>query len=290
MVGAHGRPRRAARSAGSQAVTPAAGRQEERQALQPRSSPRKRPPPGNRQDDADTRRSRESSAGTSGGQRRGAQPRGRNQTIRLYTDLDYEQALKTLEPLRRRFRVRMGRRLRMARRGRIDIRRTIRAGIQRGGALIDLRMRRRRPRHVDLLLLADISGSVRYASSLMLGLAAGARECFRTVHSFVYVDHLAEAGFEQGYLNMMPMLDLYARSDFGRVLAELLGTRRHLLNRQTLVVILGDGRNNRKPARADLLARSAGYAAPWCGLTRRNRRAGAPATARSPTTPAKWTS
>ena len=171
----------------------------------------------------------------------------------LYTDLDYEQALKTLEPLWRRFRARMGRRLRTARRGRIDIRRTIRAGIQHGGALIDLRMRRRRPRHVDLLLLADISGSVRYASTLMLGLAAGARECFRTVHSFVYVDHLAEAGFEQGYLNMMPILDLYARSDFGRVLAELAGTRRHLLNRQTLVVILGDGRNNRKPARADLL-------------------------------------
>jgi hypothetical protein len=170
-----------------------------------------------------------------------------------YTDLDYEQALKTLEPLKRRFRVRVGRRLRMARRGRIDIRRTIRASIQRGGALIDLRMRRRRPRHVDLLLLADISGSVRYASNLMLGLAAGARECFRTVHSLVYVDRLAEAGFERGYLNMAPMLDLYARSDFGRVLAELLSTRRHLLNRATLVVILGDGRNNRRPARADLL-------------------------------------
>jgi uncharacterized protein len=171
----------------------------------------------------------------------------------VYTDLDYERALDALEPLKRRFRVRMGRRLRLAKRGRIDIRRTIRAGIQRGGALIDLRMRRRRPRHVDLLLLADISGSVRYASSLMLGLAAGARECFRTVHNFVYVDHLAEAGFEQGYLNMIPMLDLYARSDFGRVLAELLATRRHLLGRATLVVILGDGRNNRRPPRADLL-------------------------------------
>jgi uncharacterized protein len=170
-----------------------------------------------------------------------------------YTDLDYEQALKTLEPLKRRFRVRVGRRLRMARRGRVDIRRTIRASIQRGGALIDLRLRRRRPRHVDLLLLADISGSVRYASNLMLGLAAGARECFGTVHSFVYVDHLAEAGFERGHLNMAPMLDLYARSDFGRVLAELVATRRDLLGRATLVVILGDGRNNRRPARADLL-------------------------------------
>lgn len=195
---------------------------------------------------------------TSGEDRRAGSAAAKNREAEAkpfsaYTELYYERALRTLEPLRRRFRVRMGRRLRMARHGRIDIRRTIRAGIQRGGALIDLRLRRRRPRHVDLLLLADISGSVRYASSLMLGLAAGARECFRTVHSFVYVDHLAEAGFEQGWLNMVPVLDLYARSDFGRVMGELLNTRRHLLSRATVVVILGDGRNNRKPARADLL-------------------------------------
>jgi len=176
-----------------------------------------------------------------------------NKPFSAYTELDYERALQALEPLKRRFRVRAGRRMRMARRGRIDIRRTIRASLQRGGALIDLRMRRHRPRHIDLLLLADISGSVRYASSLMLGLAAGAGECFRTVHSFVYVDRLAQAGFEHGYLNMSPILDLYARSDFGRVLAQLIASRRPLLNRATVVVVLGDGRNNRRPARADLL-------------------------------------
>jgi uncharacterized protein with von Willebrand factor type A (vWA) domain len=186
----------------------------------------------------------------------GALARNRDAEIQpfsAYTELDYEQALKALEPLKRRFRVRLGRRMRIARRGRIDIRRTIRASIQHGGTLVDLRLRRRRPRHIDLLLLADISGSVRYASNLLLGLAAGARGCFRCVHSFVYVDRLAQAGFENGYLNMTPMLDLYARSDFGRVLSELVHTRRHLLNRATLVVILGDGRNNRRPARADLL-------------------------------------
>jgi uncharacterized protein len=208
-----------------------------------------------RKDDAQTR-AQQAERGPSEGQTGAAAARDReseNKPFSVYDDLDYEQALKTLAPLRRRFRVRLGRRLRMARRGRVDIRRMIRASIQRGGALIDLRLRRRRPRHVDLLLLADISGSVRYASSLMLGLVAGARECFRAVHSFVYVDRLAEAGFEGGYLNMTPALDLYARSDFGRVMAELLATRRHLLNRATLVIILGDGRNNRRPARADLL-------------------------------------
>ena len=170
-----------------------------------------------------------------------------------FSDLDYDEARDALAPLVRRFRIRLGRRLRLARAGRIDFRRTIRAGLQRGGALVDLKFRSRRPRHVDLVILADISGSVRYAAQLMLELIAGAHGCFRRVTSFVYVDHLAEADFEQGHLVMTPALDLYARSDFGRVLGELWARRAGLLTRATIVVIMGDGRNNRLPARADLV-------------------------------------
>ena len=118
----------------------------------------------------------------------------------------------------------------MAKTGRLDFRRTIRAAMQRGGALIDLHFRARRPRHIDLVILADISGSVRYSSTLMLELMAGARGFFRRVRSFVYVDRLAEADFEQKHLVMTPALDLYARSDFGRVLGELWERRGELLN------------------------------------------------------------
>ena len=170
-----------------------------------------------------------------------------------FSDLDYDEARDALAPLIRRFRIRLGRRLRLARTGRIDFRRTIRAGLQRGGVFLDLNFRARRPRHVDLVILADISGSVRYAAQLMLELIAGARGCFRRVSSFVYVDHLAEADFEQGHLVMTPALDLYARSDFGRVLGELWARRAGLLTRATIVVIMGDGRNNRLPPRADLV-------------------------------------
>jgi uncharacterized protein len=170
-----------------------------------------------------------------------------------FSDLDYDEARDALAPLIRRFRIRLGRRLRLAKTGRIDFRRTIRAAMQRGGALLDLNFRARRPRHVDLVILADISGSVRYAAQLMLELMAGARGCFRRVSSFVYVDHLAEADFEHRHLVMTPALDLYARSDFGRVLGELWQRRAGLLTRSTIVVIMGDGRNNRLPARADVI-------------------------------------
>jgi uncharacterized protein len=170
-----------------------------------------------------------------------------------YTDLEYEAARDALAPLARRFRLRLGRRLHAAPRGRVDFRRTIRASLQHGGAMAELRFRSRRPRHADLVILADISGSVRYCSALMLELVAGVYEHFRRVQSFVFIDRLAEAEFDAGYVATKPALDLYARSDFGRVLGELWERRSELLSRTTLMVILGDGRNNRRPARADLL-------------------------------------
>src|SRR5579872_3548169 len=170
-----------------------------------------------------------------------------------YSDLEFDEARDALAPIARRFRVRLSRRLRMAHAGRLDFRRTIRASIQRGGALSDLRFRARRPRHIDLVILADISGSVRYSSTLMLELIAGASSYFRRVRSFVFIDRLAEADFEQKHLVMTPPLDFYARSDFGRVLGELWEQRGELFNRATVLIIMGDGRNNRRPARADLL-------------------------------------
>ena len=170
-----------------------------------------------------------------------------------YSDLEYDQARDALAPIARRFRVRLGRRLKMARRGRLDFRRTIRSSIQRGGTLSDLHFRARRPRHIDLVIVADISGSVRYSSTLMLELIAGAADFFRRVRSFVFVDRIAEAELEGRHLVMTPPLDLYARSDFGRVLGELWERRGELLNRASVLVIMGDGRNNRRPARADLI-------------------------------------
>ena len=171
----------------------------------------------------------------------------------VYTDLEYEAARDALGPLARRFRLRLGRRLHAAPRGRVDFRRTIRASLQHGGAMAELRLRARRPRHADLLVLADVSGSVRYCSALMLELVAGAYAHFRRVRSFVFIDRLAEAEFAGGHVATDPALDLYARSDFGRVLGELWERRAELLSRATLMLILGDGRNNRRPARADRL-------------------------------------
>ena len=63
------------------------------------------------------------------------------------------------------------------------------------------------------------------------------------------------AGFEGGHVVPEAEIDLWARSDLGRVLRELETRHGHLFDRSTVLLLLGDARNNRLAHRADALAR-----------------------------------
>jgi uncharacterized protein with von Willebrand factor type A (vWA) domain len=160
-----------------------------------------------------------------------------------------------VDELAKRLRGRLARRERRLRHGRLDVRRMLRASVATGGTPIRVVRRGRRPDRPDLLALVDLSGSVAVASELCLALLAPAAPFFRRVHTLAYVDRLVPVAFEHGCVVPDGMLDLHARSDFGRVLVELETRRAHLLRRHTLVVVLGDARNNRLPPRADVLRR-----------------------------------
>jgi uncharacterized protein with von Willebrand factor type A (vWA) domain len=175
------------------------------------------------------------------------------QPLELLTARDVAEARDLVRELGARLRGRLARRERALRRGRLDLRRTLRAAVGSGGVPLRLRRRGRRPGRPDLVALCDLSGSVAAASELLLGLVAPAAGYFRRVHLFAYVDRLCAVSIEQGHVAPAGRLDLHARSDFGRVLADLWQRERDVLRRGTLVLVLGDARNNRLPPRADLL-------------------------------------
>jgi hypothetical protein len=173
--------------------------------------------------------------------------------FRELTSRDVEEARALVRELGARLRGRLARRERKARRGRLDFRRTIRASMSSGGVPARPRWRARRPGRPDLVAVCDLSGSVAAASELLLGLLAPAADHFRRVHLFVYVDRLVPVSIEQGHVAPEGRLDLHARSDFGRVLGDLWETERGALTRSTLLLVLGDARNNWRPPRTDLL-------------------------------------
>ena len=176
--------------------------------------------------------------------------------FKAFDPRDVETAKELVEELARRLHGHLSRRYQRSKRGRLDFRRTIRASISHGGVPVDLQWRSRRPGKPDLVAFCDLSGSVAVVSDFLLALLAPATEYFRRVQTFAYVDRLCEVSFEQRHVVPHETLDLYALSDFGKVLQHFwqeYGER--LLTRNTLVLILGDARNNRRPPRPDLLAR-----------------------------------
>jgi uncharacterized protein with von Willebrand factor type A (vWA) domain len=175
------------------------------------------------------------------------------QPLHLLGPCEVEEARDLVRALAPRVRGRLARRERRRRRGRLDVRRMLRAATATGGVPLRIVRSHRRPDRGDLLALVDLSGSVATASELCLGLVAPAAAFFRRVHTFAYVDRLCPITIEHGHLTPDGPLDLHARSDFGQVLADLVGSRDALLTRRTLVLVVGDARNNRRPPRADLL-------------------------------------
>ncbi len=175
------------------------------------------------------------------------------QPFAAFTARDVGEARELVRELGARLRGRLARRERRTRQGRIDLRRTLRAATASGGVPLVLRRRTRRPGRPDLVALCDLSGSVAAASELLLGLLAPADVFFRRVHLFAYVDRPCPVSIERGHVAPGAPLDLHARSDFGRVLQTLWHEHAGLFGRTTLLLILGDARNNRLPPRADVL-------------------------------------
>lgn len=147
--------------------------------------------------------------------------------------------------------------------GRLDLRRTVRGSMRTEGVPFHLVVRAPRPDRVRLLVLADVSLSVRPVTAFTLRLAQAmhgrAHRCrvVAFVDRPVVVTQQLLAGSGDGALARVlahPAVDLEASSDYGRVFDELLTDHGDLLDARTSVLVVGDGRCNGLPARADRLA------------------------------------
>ncbi|WP_051009352.1 MULTISPECIES: MadC family VWA domain-containing protein [Rhodococcus] len=148
-------------------------------------------------------------------------------------------------------------------RGRLDMRRTARAGMRTEGVPFHLIVRAPRPDRVRLLILADVSLSVRPITAFTLRLAQAMHGRAHRCRVLAFVDRPVDVTREllaatgDGALAAVlahPGLDLEASSDYGRVLDELLTEHAGIVDSRTSVLVVGDGRCNGLPARVDRLA------------------------------------
>ena len=149
--------------------------------------------------------------------------------------------------------LRRTRRSRRFKRGRLDLRATAAASLARDGVPLRRIHRRRTLARARLLLLVDVSGSVRHAARYTAALAGALRGAFAATRAFAFVHHPHEITHllehpdlldDERFTALMPEVDPRGKSDFGNTFFRLLHDHERLLGRDTLLVVLGDARNN----------------------------------------------
>lgn len=159
--------------------------------------------------------------------------------------------------LLRQMSLRLSRRLKIMRsRGQVDLRRTIRLSIARGGDPIDLSYKGKKIRQARLVIFLDVSGSMNLYSLFLLKFAYALQKHFKRVDTFVFSTKLVEitdALRTQQLADALKALSQKAAGWSGgtkiggslRDFNLLYGAK--LLSRDTLFIILSDGWDTGEP-------------------------------------------
>jgi uncharacterized protein with von Willebrand factor type A (vWA) domain len=194
---------------------------------------------------------------------RGAEALARSIRKPLPEDLDVMHATRdelatlqrALRPLSRKLAVRLARRRRHRRRGPLDFRATVRRSLSTGGVPVEPRFRHPRPAKPEIVVIADISGSVASFARFTLHLVYAIQSQFSKVKSFVFVDGIDEVTrfFEQADdpADAVQRINTEAdvvwvdgHSDYGHAFGVFHDRWGKEINQRTSVLILGDARNN----------------------------------------------
>lgn len=177
---------------------------------------------------------------------------------------EIQEMRKVVAQLVRRLRTKISLLERRRQRGRMDIRRTLRRNLQCGGVPMELVFRQKRRRKAQVVALCDVSSSVWNASRFMLNLLYAIQDQFSQVRSFVFVSELGEVtSFFQRYETNEAIeralkdasIRYHSYSDYGDVLLSFHDKHLGELTTRTVVIIIGDGRNNYLPTRSWVLGR-----------------------------------
>jgi uncharacterized protein len=171
---------------------------------------------------------------------------------------------QTVRPLARKMAARLAHKRRHRRRAALDFRRTVRKSLASGGVPVDLAFRKPRPAKPEIMLVADISGSVSAFAGFTMQLAYAIKSEFSRVRSFVFVDgveevtDILEAAADitsvTHRLNLgTSAVRLDGHSDYGLALETFWDRWGGQVRSRTSVIILGDGRNNYHASRAWVL-------------------------------------
>ncbi len=204
---------------------------------------------------------------------RGAEAVAKSLRKPLPEDIDFMHASreelaalrKTIAPLTRKLAVRLARKRRHGRKGPLDFRSTVRHSLSYGGVPAEPKFRYPRPSKPEIMVVADISGSVAAFARFTLQMVYAISSQFSRVRSFVFIDGIDEVtDYFRGTEDISVAIHrinteadviwVDGHSDYGHALETFWERWGRDVNPKTTVLLLGDARNNYHAAQAWVLA------------------------------------
>ncbi len=194
---------------------------------------------------------------------RGAEAVARAVRKPLPEDIDFMHASrdelvalrKAIAPLTRKLAVRLARKRRHGRKGPLDFRSTVRHSLSTGGVPADPQFRYPRPSKPEIMVIADISGSVASFARFTLQMVYAISSQFSRVRSFVFIDGIDEVtdyfkgtddiGHAIHRINTeADVIWVDGHSDYGHAFETYWERWGKEISGKTTVLLLGDARNN----------------------------------------------
>ncbi len=162
---------------------------------------------------------------------------------------------KAIYPLTRKLAVRLARKRRHGRKGPLDFRSTVRHSLSYGGVPAEPKFRYPRPSKPEIMVIADISGSVAAFARFTLHLVYAISNQFSKVRAFVFIDGIDEVTrFFEGVDDIgdavhrvnteADVVWVDGHSDYGHAFEVFWNQWGREIGPKTTVMILGDARNN----------------------------------------------
>jgi uncharacterized protein with von Willebrand factor type A (vWA) domain len=194
---------------------------------------------------------------------RGAEAMAKTLRKPLPEDIDFMHASReelgalrrAIHPLTRKLAVRLARKRRHGRKGPLDFRNTMRHSLSYGGVPAEPKFRYPRPAKPEIMIVADISGSVAAFARFTLHLVYALNSQFSRVRSFVFIDGIDEVthmfeGVEditEAVHRVNTEADVIwvdGHSDYGHAFDVFWERWGKEISPKTSVILLGDARNN----------------------------------------------
>jgi uncharacterized protein with von Willebrand factor type A (vWA) domain len=172
---------------------------------------------------------------------------------------------RAIAPLTRKLAARLARRRRHGRKGPLDFRNTVRHSLSYGGVPAEPKFRYPRPSKPEIMVVADISGSVAAFARFTLQMVYAISSQFSRVRSFVFIDGIDEVtdyfrsteDISEAIHRINTEADVIwvdGHSDYGHAFETFWDRWGREVNSKTTVLLLGDARNNYHASQAWVLA------------------------------------